>query len=64
MKVISEKFIDNIRYFIEVFLLVIGNFVQLIDVQRCNNQTLNNWFSKAKLEKYHVRCLLDIIKVC
>mgnify|MGYP006892808474 CR=1 FL=1 len=61
MKVISEKFIDNIRYFIEVFLLLIGNFVQLIDVQHRNNQTLNNWLSKEKLEKYHVRCLLYII---
>ncbi|CAF0839827.1 unnamed protein product [Rotaria sordida] len=34
-----------------------GNFIQLIQLQRRNNHILNDWFLKAKLDKYQVSYL-------
>jgi len=36
--------------------LAVGNFVQLVNLLRRSNNTLNEWFLQTKLERYQVLC--------
>ncbi|CAF3018104.1 unnamed protein product [Rotaria sp. Silwood2] len=43
-----------VRFNVFYTFFAVGNFIQLINLLRRSNITLNDWFSQAKLQKYQV----------